>query len=139
MKEVLTSPLVAKTPGFFAQGIRVGDTIYVSGQVGLDKDGVVVGKGDIRAQTRKAIENLNAILLEGGATLRDVVKVTMFITDMSKADLAREVRMEYFAESPPASTGIEVKALAHPDLLIEIEAIAVRTSTLCENIDQLQK
>lgn len=127
MRTILKSPEVAPTAKFFSQGVRVGDTIYVSGQVAFDKDGAIVGKGDMRAQTRMVMENIKSVLAQSNATIDDVVKVTMFITDMSKADQAREVRMEYFVTNPPASTGVEVKALAHPDLLIEIEAIAVLT------------
>ena len=127
MRTILKSPDVAPTGKFFSQGVRVGDTIYVSGQVAFDKDGAVVGKGDMRAQTRMVMENIKSVLAQSNATIDDIVKVTMFITDMSKAGEAREVRMEYFVTNPPASTGVEVKALAHPDLLIEIEAIAILT------------
>lgn len=125
MRKTLSTPAVAPTARFFSQGVRVGNTLYVSGQVGMDKAGNVVGKGDMKAQTRQTIENIKAVLAAAGATLDDVVKVTMYVTDMSLAPLARDVRMEYFTKNPPASTGVEVKGLAHPDLLIEIEAIAV--------------
>lgn len=125
MRKILSTPDVAPTAKFFSQGVKVGNTIYVSGQVGMDKAGNVVGKGDMRAQARQTIENIRAVLAAAGATLDDVVKVTMFVTDMALAPLAREVRMEVFTKYPPASTGVEVKALAHPDLLIEIEAVAV--------------
>ena len=125
MRVILKSSKVAPTATFFSQGFRVGATIYVSGQVAMDVSGNIVGKGDMRAQTRQVLENIKAVLAESGATIDDVVKVTMFITDMTRADQAREVRTEYFKKYPPASTGVEVKGLAHPDLLIEIEAIAV--------------
>lgn len=125
MRRIITAPGVAPTPKFFSQGIRVGDTIYLSGQVGMDRDGNVVGKGDMAAQTRQTIENIRLLLAAEGANLDDVVKVTMYVTDMSQADAARAVREEYFTTFPPASTGVEVKGLADPDLLIEIDAIAV--------------
>jgi reactive intermediate/imine deaminase len=125
MRKNLSTPEVAPTARFFSQAVRTGNTIYVSGQVSMDRNGNVVGKGDMRAQARQTIENIRAILASAGATLDDVVKVTMYVTDMSKADLAREVRAEYFTKNPPASTGLEVKGLAHPDLMIEIESIAV--------------
>ncbi|MDZ4820305.1 MAG: RidA family protein [Planctomycetota bacterium] len=125
MRKILKSATVAPTAKFFSQGVQVGATIYVSGQVAMDIEGNVVGKGDMRIQTRQVLENIKAVLAESGAIIDDVVKVTMFITDMSSADQAREVRMEYFKKNPPASTGVEVRGLAHPDLLIEIEAIAV--------------
>jgi reactive intermediate/imine deaminase len=125
MRTIIRAPGVAPTPSFYSHGVRVGNTIYVSGQVAWDEDGQVVGRGDIRAQTRQALENMKAVLAAGGATLDDVVKVTMYVTDMSLAPLAREVRAEYFQRYPPASTGLEVKGLATPDLLVEIEAVAI--------------
>jgi reactive intermediate/imine deaminase len=125
MRTILQAPDVAPTPPFYSHGVRVGNTIYVSGQVGWDRDGNVVGPGDIKAQARQAIENIRSVLAVTGATLDDVVKVTMYVTDMALAPLAREVRQEYFTKFPPASTGLEVKALATPELLVEIEAIAV--------------
>ena len=124
-RRVLASNKVAPTAKFFSQAVQVGNTIYVSGQVAMDESGNIVGKNDVRAQTRQVIANISAVLAEAGASLDDVVKVTMFITDMSRAGEAREVRLEFFTRQPPASTGVEVNALAHPDLLVEIEAIAV--------------
>lgn len=125
MRTTLKTPDVAQTDDFFSQGVRVGNTIYVSGMVAHDKDGNVVGKGDMTVQARQVIENMRIMLETAGATLDHVVKVTMFVTDMSLAPLARAVRMEYFTKNPPASTGIQVAALIEPDLLIEMEAIAV--------------
>src|SRR5688572_18629210 len=118
------------TQPLYSQGVRAGDTIYVSGQVSTDTTGRVVGKGDMRVQTRQTLENIRRVLAAEGATLDDVVKVTMFVTDMSRADEAREVRKQYFVKHPPASTGVEVSRLAHPDYLIEIEAVAVLKSPI---------
>ena len=87
--------------------------------------GEVVGKGDIRAQTRQCIENLKAVLKAGGATLEHVVKVTVFVTDMEHLSAVHEVRAEYFKEKYPASTLVEVSRLTNQDCMIEIEAIAV--------------
>lgn len=124
-RKALKSRKVAPTPKFFSQAVWVDGTVYVSGQVAMDASGQIVGKGDMRAQTRQVLHNIAAVLEEADATLEDVVKVTMYVTDMSRANEAREVRLEYFQTNPPASTGVEVSALAHPDLMIEIEAIAV--------------
>lgn len=109
-----------------SQAVQMGNTIYVSGQVALDPGGDVVGKGNMKAQTRQALENIKTVLAKAGVTLDDVVKVTTFVTDMSKLSEALEVRTEYFGQEPPASTTVEVKSLAFPDLLIEIEAVAVK-------------
>ena len=116
---------IAPTPPFYVPAVRAGNTIYVAGQLARAADGSIVGVGDMRAQTRKCLENLRIILEAAGARMADVVKITAFMTDMSRAPEAWEVRTEYFAANPPASTGVEVKALTRPDCLIEIEAIAV--------------
>jgi reactive intermediate/imine deaminase len=124
-RRTIRSSAVAPTGKWYSQGVRVGDTIYVSGQLPFDAAGSLVGKGDMRAQARQVIENIRHVLAAEGATLDDVVKLTMFLTDMSRAGEAREVRMEYFVKNPPASTGVEVSRLTNPDCLIEIEAVAV--------------
>ncbi len=111
----------------FSQAIRIGNSVYVSGQVAIDSEGNVVGKGDMRAQTRRALENVKTVLEAAGASLSDVVKVTVFLTDISRLMDTHEVRAEFFPDPPPASTAVEIKALAFPDLLIEIEAVAVKS------------
>jgi enamine deaminase RidA (YjgF/YER057c/UK114 family) len=81
--------------------------------------------GDIRAQTEQAIRNLQTILKAEGADLRNLVKVTLYITDMRHYEAIAEVRQRFFPGDLPASTMVEVSKLGHPDLLIEIEGIAV--------------
>ena len=110
-----------------SQAIQVGDTIYAAGQVALDPEGNVVGKGDMKAQTRQCMENLKTVLQAAGASIGDVVKVTIYLTDMSRITEHREIRDQYFSDPPPAATGVEVKALASPDLLVEIDAVAVKS------------
>lgn len=112
----------------FSQAIQVGNTIYVSGQVALDSEGNVVGKSDMKAQTRQVWENIKEVLRVGGASLHDVVKITQFVTDMSRFIETQEVRREYFTDPPPAATTVEIKSLAFPELLIEIEVVAVKAS-----------
>ena len=112
----------------FSQAVQIDNTIYLSGQVALDPDGNVVGKGDMKAQTRQAWENIKAVLGAAGASLKDVVKITQFITDMSRFRETQEVRKEYLTDPSPAATTVEVKSLAFPDLLIEIEVVAVKPS-----------
>ena len=111
-----------------SHGISVpaGRLVFVSGQVARDVDGQVVGKGNIKTQTRKTLENVQAILAESGATMDDVVKVTVFVTDLESQFAAiHEVRSEFFNSEYPASTLVEIKSLVDKDLLIEIEAIAM--------------
>jgi 2-iminobutanoate/2-iminopropanoate deaminase len=126
-KTLLQSPKLAKPAGIFSSGVKVpaGHLIFVSGQVARNAAGETVGKGDIRAQTRQALENVRAVLEAAGATLDDIVKVTVFVTDVSHLSAIHEVRAEYFKHDYPASTLVEVKGLVSPDLMIEIEAIAV--------------
>jgi 2-iminobutanoate/2-iminopropanoate deaminase len=102
-----------------------GNTVYVAGQLALDKGGKLVGPNDIGAQTRQIFENMRRVLEGGGASLRDVVKVTVFVTDIRYRDGYGEVRQEFFRTDPPASTLVQVAGLAIPGALIEIEAVAV--------------
>ena len=102
-----------------------GRTLYVSGQVALDQAGNLVGKGDFSAQTRQVFENLKTAVASGGGTLDDVVKITIFTTDASQIQAFREIRDSYFTKAPPASSFMQVERLAQPDLLIEVEAVAV--------------
>ncbi len=110
-----------------AVAVEGGRMVFIAGQVAFDKDGNLVGKGDLRAQADKALENLVAALAAAGATSADVVKMNTYIVNYKPADLAiiREARARIFpGENPPASTLIGVQALAVEGLLIEIEAIA---------------
>lgn len=124
-RKAVKAPGCAPTPPFFSQAVKVGNMVFVSGQLSRDAAGNVVGRGDMAAQTRQVILNIQTILREAGAELRHVVKLTAFMRDMSLAPQAWAVREEFFAAHPPASTGVEVSRLTGPDFLIEIEAIAV--------------
>jgi reactive intermediate/imine deaminase len=105
--------------------VRGGRTIYVSGQVPLTKDGKLVGAGDMEVQTRQVFENLKVALSAAGAEMKDVVKITIYTTDVSKLSSIRKVRDLYLPADFPASTLTEVKALFRPEVMIEIDAIAV--------------
>jgi 2-iminobutanoate/2-iminopropanoate deaminase len=113
--------------GAFSAGTEApaGRTIYVSGQVSMDAQGNVVGEGDIKLQTETVLDHVKSVLREAGGGMDDVVKVTVFITDMGLYDEIHEVRRRYFGEPYPASSMVEVSALIDPRLLIEIEAVAV--------------
>jgi 2-iminobutanoate/2-iminopropanoate deaminase len=105
--------------------ISSGRSIYVAGQVAFDKSGNVAGKGDFAAQAVQVFENLKLALAAVGATFENVVKVNTYVTDMSHIQTLRDIRSRYYADAAPASTLVEVGRLAHPDLMIEIEAVAV--------------
>jgi reactive intermediate/imine deaminase len=118
---------LGKRTGSFAPGIEVSGKrlIYVSGNVGIDANGQIVGKGDVAAQTRQTFRNIEAILAEAGATLKDVVKITTFLVPMNRYGEFAAVRAEVFGGQYPASSTVGVNALVSPDYLIEIEAVAV--------------
>ena len=113
----------------FSQGLTVsadGVTfVFLAGQVSLDREGNVVGKNDPALQTRKTLENMKALLDEAGATFKDVVRLTVFLKDMSQIAEVQKVRAEFFPHNPPPSTTIEVSKFVNDDLLIEIEATAL--------------
>jgi 2-iminobutanoate/2-iminopropanoate deaminase len=105
--------------------VEARKTIFVSGQLARDAAGNVVGKGDMRAQIRQTGENIRAALAAAGATLADVVKTNTYVTDIEEFFKHTDVRMEYFG-AMPTSTTIQVSKLAHPDLMVEIEVVAVK-------------
>ena len=107
-----------------SQGVRVGDTVYVSGQVALDPQGDLIGGDDMMAQARQVFANIREVLAEAGATMDDVVKITAFITDMSQYAGYAAARVEAFPYNIPASSTVGVAQLVNPDLLVEVEAIA---------------
>jgi len=102
-----------------------GKTVYISGQIALDKEGKVVGAGDIGEQTEQVFKNLKTALAAAGATFKDVVKMNTYMTDVSQIQAVRDVRGRYFGDVAPASTLVQVVHLARPEFLIEIEVIAV--------------
>lgn len=113
-------------PYALSPGIAFGDLLFVSGQAALSPDGQVVGAGDFRAQAECAFANLQRVLEAGGAGLEDVLKVTIFLTDMSHFPEVVELRRKYFRSPYPADSIVQVSALALPELMFEIEAIAAR-------------
>jgi 2-iminobutanoate/2-iminopropanoate deaminase len=100
-------------------------TVYLAGQVARDENGETVGRGDVRVQCQQVIENLRRALRAVGGDLRDMVKVTVYTTDLRYTPILDEVRLSYFREAVPTSTLVEVRKLAHPDYLVEIDGIAV--------------
>jgi 2-iminobutanoate/2-iminopropanoate deaminase len=116
-------------PYRISQAIRVGDLLFVSGQAAIDEHGQLVGVGDFDAQAEQAFTNLERVLEAGGSALRHVVKVTIFLTDMSNFPKIVELRGKWFSEPYPADTIVQVAALALPELVIEIEAVAAVRGT----------
>ena len=115
-------------PATYSQGVKVSGAqtiLFLSGQVAYEKDGSPAFRGDFKAQARGAFECIKALVESQGGTMASVVKITTYVTDMRyRADLA-PIREEFLGKKGCASTLVEIRALAHPDWLIEIEAIAV--------------
>lgn len=112
-------------PFHLAQGHRVGDLLFISGQTAIDDNGFLTGIGDFDTQATKAFENLDNVLKAGGSSLKNVVKVTILLRDMNNFDKIVALRKRYFTAPYPADTIFEVSSLYSPDALIEIEAVAV--------------
>jgi enamine deaminase RidA (YjgF/YER057c/UK114 family) len=111
----------------YSQGIETtgGKLLFIAGQTASDKDGNVVGKGDIKAQTAQVFANLKAVLEAAGGSLDDLVMTTTYITDRANREGYNEVRRQQYKKDPPTSTLVIISGLAHPDYLIEIAGIAV--------------
>ncbi|WP_425327072.1 RidA family protein [Rhizobium sullae] len=122
LERVFTTP-DNYAPFLLSQGIRFGNLLFISGQAGAGEDGKIV-EGGFRAQGEQAFANLRCALKAGGSSLKDVIKVTIFVTDMGNFQEVVELRRKFFSEPYPADTIAEVKALYNPDVMIEIEAIA---------------
>ena len=101
-----------------------GQLLYISGQVAWDTSGNIVGKGDARAQARQALQNLRQVLEATGGDLKDLMKITTYITNIEDFPAVAEARSEVFQGELPASTLIVVKSLFDPDFLIEVEGVA---------------
>ena len=122
-----TNPPTLSTPTGYTHVVEVSGpakTIYISGQIALDKNGAVVGAGDMKAQAEQVFKNLEAALAAAGAKFSDVVKMNTYTTDISQAPAIREVRARYFGNVTPASTLVQVVHLARPEFMLEIEVIA---------------
>jgi 2-iminobutanoate/2-iminopropanoate deaminase len=105
--------------------VRAGNLLFVSGVVPVDEEGNLVGGDDVAAQARQVFANMGRVLEAAGAAFTDVVKVTIFLTDVDDRPLINPVRQEVFGEARPASTLVEVPRLAIPGARIEVEAVAV--------------
>ena len=121
-KTVISTAAAPAAIGVYSQAVRVGNTIWVSGQIPLDPQTKELVVGDIEAQVRRCFENLKAIVLAAGATLDDVVKATVFLIDLAHFGLVNKVMAEYFREPYPARAAIGVASLPR-GAQVEVECI----------------
>lgn len=119
------NPGTLAAPVGYSHLVRTGNTIYVAGQVSRDRLGNVVGPADARAQAEQVFWNLQAALSSEGATLRDIVKLNTYVVGAENVEAVRQVRAKHLTTDLPASTLVVVAALARPEFLVEIEAVAV--------------
>ncbi len=108
----------------YSRAVRIGNRVYVSGTTAADNDGNIVGVNDAYLQTVQAIRMLESALKQAGAALENVVRTRMFVTDISRWEEHARAHGEIFGHVRPCATMVEVRALIHPDMLIEIEADA---------------
>lgn len=123
--QFINPPSLATPPGFtHVVEITGGRTVYISGQIATDQSFRIVGKGDFRVQAQQVFENLKAALAAVGADFTHVVKLNIYLIDITHLSILREVRDRYVnTHHPPASTAVEVRKLALDELLLEIEAV----------------
>lgn len=113
-------------PYFISLGYRIGNVLVLSGQASIDPDsGGLVGVGDFDAQAAQTFANLERVLALGGCGLEDIFKVTIYLTDMAQFPKIMELRQRHFTPPYPADTIVEVRSLALPELMIEIDAMAI--------------
>lgn len=123
-KRVVLSDKVAPPSGNYSHAIQVGNLTFLAGQVAMNEEGELVGKGDSMAQTRQVMENIQAHLEAAGATFDNVVKLNAYVTNMADRQAMGQARGQFLQPPYPTSTMVEVKQLAHPDFMVEIEAVA---------------
>lgn len=109
----------------YSRAVKIGNTIEVTGTVAVDANSNLVGKDDAYAQTKYIIEKIESVLKRAGASLQDVVRTRMFVTDIARWEEYGKAHGEFFRQVKPCTSMIEVKGLIDPDYLIEIEATAI--------------
>ena len=125
-KQIINPPKMAPPTGYSYAVKKSGTPVFISGQVALDAEGKLVGEGDAAAQTEQVFRNLRSVVEACGGTMDDIVKITIFVTDPAYRPAVAAARQKHFKEGEyPASTYLVVSALAVPQLLVEIEAVAM--------------
>jgi 2-iminobutanoate/2-iminopropanoate deaminase len=125
MRRIRLTGQLAEPIGPFTDGVEAGGFLYVAGQLSLDVNGDLVGAGDVVRQTEQVLDNVGEVLRAASATFDDVVRVGVYVRNMADRPAVNTVRLRYFGDARPVATLVEVSALALPDELVEIEAVAL--------------
>ena len=124
MKEIISTDKAPKAIGTYSQAIKCGQTVYLSGQIPLVPETMEMIEGDISAQIKRVFDNLSAVCIASGGSLADIVKLNVFLTDLSNFPVVNEVMSQYFTEPYPARAAIGVAALPK-DAGVEMDAVMV--------------
>ncbi len=125
MRRIRLAGQLAEPISHYTDAVEGGGFLYISGMLPVNADGELVGTGDVIRQSEQVLDNVGAVLQATGATFGDVVRVGVYVRDMADRELINTVRRRYFGDARPASTLVEVSALANPGALVEIEAVAL--------------
>lgn len=122
-KKIITTPEAPAAIGPYSQAIRIGDFLYTSGQISLDPNSMELITGNIEVETERVLKNIEAILLADGLSLNNIIKTTVYLTDLSEFGRMNQVYEKFFVETKPARACVQVAALPK-GAKVEIEAIA---------------
>lgn len=122
-RQELSVPGLPEAISHYTDAVRFADLLFISGMTAHNERNELVGEGDAALQTRQILENIGKVLAAAGATFADVLKVTVYLTDIEDRKLINPVRQEFFGAARPASTLVEVSKLALPGMKVEIEAV----------------
>ncbi len=125
MRRIRLAGQLAEPIGHYTDGVEAGGFLYVSGMLPVDANGDLVGAGNVVRQTEQSLDNIGEVLRAAAATFDDVVRLGVYVLNMADRPAVTTVRRRYFGDARPASTLVEVSALALPEALIEIEAVAL--------------
>ena len=125
MRRIRLTGQLAEPISHYTDAVEAEGFLYISGMLPVNAAGELVGGGDVIRQSEQVLDNIGAVLRSAGASFDDVVRVGVYVRDMADRERINTVRRRYFGDSRPASTLVEVSALAHPGALVEIEAVAL--------------